>query len=461
MAVVGTPTTLSGMNAIALRKVAHDSKLRVDSVRPSVLTQVPTEFKINDMGQVVITKPGFFLDVTNVGRAQQGQSVRVALRVPLRKRARYGTGETILNNEDESDLNWTELYYNEIKKGVKFNTWGYDYNDTEYLNYNSGYPQLLALFNVENDDTRMQKALLLTYAPELTYAPLNNTLTQAFNKNWIIPNMAEASYPTYDTTAETITDGAIDADPADLYYASRTYGGAGNAFSENLGDALLAASGTGASPNAILNVDHLSQVNHYNIHNHVVEPIMLDGIPSYLFKIATPVKSWMLNPNNTGSMAAHMLSVSDYKDPKRATLIGEIGRLFDDLVVVHDTRSPTLVVGGTADARTLQPGFLEPGNNDDRNNNAWSNTSGATNYVFDINSIIGQNGLARYTRDGLISGLSETTEYGKIKGSATYKGEGIQIPAFDKDASARSATTQIQRGSAIVPVSRRTIDTVA
>ena len=41
--VPGTPTSLE---ATALRKIAWDEKLSADSVRPSVMTNIKTEFKI-------------------------------------------------------------------------------------------------------------------------------------------------------------------------------------------------------------------------------------------------------------------------------------------------------------------------------------------------------------------------------------------------------------------------------
>lgn len=96
--VPGTPTTLSGMNATALRRIVWEKKLRDDSVRPSVFNAIPAEFKITE-GQIEIMKPGMMLDVTNVGR-NNGQSVRLALSTPLRKRPKYGPDELMLGNED-------------------------------------------------------------------------------------------------------------------------------------------------------------------------------------------------------------------------------------------------------------------------------------------------------------------------------------------------------------------------
>ena len=453
MAVVGTPSNLATLNAEGLRKIATDSRLKVDSVRPSIFTELKTIFQLNDMNEIIMTKPGIMLDVTNVGQAQQGQSVRLGLRTPLRKRAQYGTGEDMLGNEDETALYWTQAYYNEIKKAVKYYQWGYNFNDTSYLNYNEGYGPLLSLFMSELDDTRYHQAMLLHYSEELTYAPVSQV--HQFNKNWAIPNLAESDYPAYDTTALERDDGVADADN----YETEDLYGVGT-FVENICAALTSAAGVGATSNAVLNVDNIAQIHQYVTNQHVIEPIMLDGMWTWVWTIPTRVKSWMLNPNNTGSLNNEMRSFVEYSEAKRPKLPGEIGRLYEDLLMVHDTRYCTLTLSGTTGSYNLRPGFLWPGNNDDRNQASWSNTSGSTNYAFDICHIMGVNALMKYTRDDLKSGLTELTEYGKIRGDAVYKGDGIQIPQFDLDAADRTADTPIYRGSLIVPVSRNEVNTI-
>lgn len=449
--VPGTPTTASGGTYTGLRKTAWSAKARLDSVLPSIFnsTGIKTVYKINDANEISIVKNGIVMDLENVGRPQGAQSVRYALRTPLRKRAKYGT-ETVLGNEDESDLYWGEAFYNEIKKGVKMNTYGYNFNDTEYLNYNAGYDPLLFGFHAENDDTRFQQALMLTNSEELTFAPVSKA--RQFNKNIIVPNYTSNGV-TFDVDALTDTAGSADSDE---YYSSRTLSGAGT-FVENIAAALMEAAGTGANPFALLTVETMAQIYEYVISNRIVEPIMMDGQPTIIWKIGTPTKAWAMNPKNTGSLAEYTLNVADYKDPKRHTITGEMGRAYDVFLMVHDPRTPTLKVAGSSGSYTLTPGFVQPGGNDDRNLSAWSNTSGATNYVFDVSMLLGANALVRYRRDDLKAGLTESTEYGQIMGKSTYKGEGVQLCRYDKDAASQTASTQIYRGSALVPISRRRI----
>jgi len=445
----GTPTALSGMNATALRKIAWDKKLREESVRPCIWSQVKSAIKIvND--EINIIKSGVFLEVDS-GLGSQGQSVTLAMSTPLQKAPQWGTEEAMLGNEDESDLLWVTLFYNEVKKAVKYKQWGYDFNDTSYLKFVESYGQKVIDFYAELYDTRIQQSVLLTYAEELTKAPVSKA--QQFNKNWCIPNLDEADYPSWDKDALTIGDGTIDSDN---YYSSRAYSGS-TTFVENIAASLMAASGTSSTSKALMNVDFLEQMSYYLPHQLLMDPVMLDGIPSYFILVHPRVKHWVTNPNKTGALGEHMQAVTEYRDPKRQTIMGEIGRVFENLVFVLNYRAPTIEVSGAAGSYSIVPGFLWPGNNDDRNNAAWSATSGSQNYVFEINYAIGANAVAEYLRDPLKTKLPETTEYGQIKGEGAYLGQGLQIPAFDKDAAGQgdgSSTTQIQRGSCIIPTSR-------
>ena len=447
--VPATSSTLSGLSAVGLRRLMWERKMREDSVLPSVFESLKTAVKVQD-DEMIVDKSGIFMDISGID-AKDGQSVRLALSTPLAKAPQFGTSQDMIGNEDEAKLLWTELFYNEIKKSVKFNKWGYDYNDTEYLGWVESYGPKITTFFGELRDTRIHQALLLRRAEELINDPLD--LPQQFNPNWFIPNLDDSSFPVWDKVNPTVTNGAADAYG---YYSARSYGGS-TAFSENIAVALLAASGTGSTPKNTLSVSAMYALSTYAPDKVQCPPIMMDGRPTYILLMPPRVKAKWLDPTITTSLGAYWENVGQYIDKDREILPGEIGCLCGNIVVIEDYRLPTLTVGGSSGAYTLTPGFLWPGNNDERNQSNWSNTSGSTNYVFDMCMLLGENAIAEYTADPLVTNLKEQTEYTKRQGRGAYLGQGIQIPFWDLDAASQldgSSKTLIYRSSIMIPVGR-------
>jgi hypothetical protein len=447
--VPGTPATLAGMGATQLRKIAFAKQLYEDSILPSVFTALETSVKVVG-NRMIPEKSGIFMKIKaeSMGPAQ---SEILGMAKPLNDAPVYGTTASKLGSEEDRDLLWTQVFYNEIFKAVKQWKYGYNFNDTAYLNLNATNKKALNTFIGELRDDRIHQAILLRYGEELTADPLN--LSQQFNPNWIMPNLAESSFPAWDKDEPTKTNGAADSDG---YYSSRTYSGA-TSFAENIAVSLLAASGTGSTPKNLMDVEMLNFLSDYLPATLQMPPVMIDGIPTIPILIPTKVKTWMFNPENDRSLGKYLKEVNLYKSDSRSIIPGELGRVCENLLLIHDMRGMTLTVGGSLGAYTLKPGFRHPGNNDDRNLGAWSNTSGSTNYVFDLCVALGEYGLAEYLVDPLNMNLMEQTQFGQIEANGAYFGEGIMTPFWDKDAASRldgASKTMIYRGSAIIPVGR-------
>jgi hypothetical protein len=455
MAVVGTPATLAGLGATGIRRITYDKKLREDSIRPSVFTVLKTALSV-DKNIVNVSKVGVFMTVDSAGNGGLGQSSRVAMRLPLQEAPQMGTAETILGNEEGFRLLYTDAYYNEVKKGVKTWNWGYNFNDTAYLNVNNAVDPAISEFMAELRDLRIHQALCLRRSEELTKTP--TSLTQTVNPNIIVPNLDDASFPAWDKDAPTVTEGAVDSLG---YYSARTYSGS-TTYAELVAAAILAGSGTGATSKCKFNVDTIFMSEEYNRQVIMGEQVMVDGQWTTIILVPSRVKAWMLNPNNAGSLGEYMKSVADYKDPNRPMIPYEFGRV-GSLLFVEDMRAPTLTIGGAAGSYTLKFGFVCPGNNDDRNNSAWSNSSGSTNYVFDICTLLNANAVLEYIMDPLNTKLRESTEYEQVIGRAAYLGEGLQLPFWDKDTGSQAdgaSKTLIYRGSALIPIGRTSRTTV-
>lgn len=452
--VPGTPTTLSGMGAVQLRKILFSNKLRQPKVLPSIFTNLVGQAKVVDK-KIVIEKSGIITEITADPSGPE-QSHVLGMVKPYRQAPIYGPDDSKLGSEEGDDLLWCQLYYNEVFKAFKRWAKGYNFNDTAYLKLaQTNMPRLL-LFMAELFDVRCQEALLLSGDPALVADPVG--YVQNFNPNWLIPNLDVDDFPVYDITPKpTRTEGAADSDG---YHSSAYYSGA-TSFAELIAVALLQASGTGSTPNNLLTAEFVQFVANYGRSVLQLEPMMLDGVETLIWSIPTRVKQWLLNPKNTNSLGTLITNKQAYQSNRGELVIpNELGRLVDSgLLLVENMRAPTLTVGGSVGAYTLTPGFLNPGGNDDRNNADWSGDSGAQNFVFDMSTIMGNEALFHLKVDAMDTKLQETTQYGFIEAKGAYIGDGIQIGVFDKDAGSRTGgdvadRTGIYRGSAQIPIGR-------
>jgi hypothetical protein len=451
--VPGTPTTLASVNATALRKVLFNNKLRQPDVLPSIFTNLMGQAKVIDK-KIIIEKTGI---VTTINADQSGpENVhRLAMVKPYSSAPIFGSTTSKLGSEEGDDLLYCDLYWNEVFKAFKRWGFGINFNETAYLKLaQTNMPRLL-LYLAEMYDWRCHEALLLQGDPALVADPVN--YVQQFTPNWLIPNLLESSFPAYDLDKPTPTAGAVDSAG---YYPSKYYAGA-TSFAETIAVALLAASGTGSTPLNLLTGDFVQFVVNYARSVLQIPPIPLDGMPTTVITIPTRVKNWFLNKDNSGSVGTLITNKAAYQQNRGDLIIpNELGRLIDqNVLLVEDMRGSTLTVGGAEGAYTLTPGFMRPGNNDDRNMADWSNTSGDTNFVFDLCHVLGAEALFHMKVDSTNTKLSETTQYGQIEAKGAYMGDGIQQGIFDKDSASRvggnsSTRTGIYRGSAIIPVGR-------
>jgi hypothetical protein len=300
---------------------------------------------------------------------------------------------------------------------------------------------------------RIREAELLTHSNELTKAPVG--LKQQFNSNIFIPNLA--AQPAWDKDDLTVTAGAVDAKG---YYSARTLTGD---YVEVIVDAMLAGSGTGATSKAILNVDWLTALDLYVRTRLKLDPVSIGGRRGYVLVLSSEDCATLFNPAKSGSMGAYFAQSGDLSKAE-LSIPGMLGR-FRSLWIVEDERAPTLTVGGANSSWTLKPGFVQPGNNDDRNLDPWSNSTGSPNYAFNVGRVLGAAALAEWVVLSTRYDAKETTEYGQLAGKGSYSLGGISAVRYDLDSGSQAdgslqARTLVNRGSCVVLTSRSEVGSV-
>lgn len=446
---------LTAMGATALQKTIWDKNLREDITLDDIWDHVKASVDIR-MSNIEIPDQVFMqFQTPPVGP----HKIVVGMSAPLQEAWQEGTDETMLNNEEQLRLYHLSLRYNELKKAVAHRGWGIDYNELDSIGL---YQQITPKFTKawqEYRGKRIRVASMLTYEDALTKSPVS--LKQQFNSNIWIPNLAVGDMPVWDVTNLTTTAGSEDTLG---FYPDRTFSGA-NTYVESIAAKMLAASGTGSTSKAYVDVGNLADLEIYVRLRIKMPPMSIGKGRGYLFVIPSEVAAYLTNPNESGSMGSLWKDYASLNTEEQS-IPGILGK-YRSLYFIEDDRAPTLTVSGSEGSYTLQPGFMNPGNNDDRNISPWSATSGSLNYVFDCGFVYGGGALAEWIVNPLAY-AKESTEYGQLLGKGSYMCGGVQLARYDVDtpddandsAGTGAGKTIINRSSCMVLISRKPTTTL-
>jgi hypothetical protein len=386
--------------------------------------------------------------------AESTHKLTFAMSKPFKKAFQMGTSENMLGNEEDLEMLHLTIRYNEIKKAAAHRGWGIDFNDLSWTGlYGTLTPKFVKAY-AEFRGRRIREALMLTVAEELTKAPVS--LKQQFNPNVFICGTDITSMPAWDSTDLTAVDGS--ADSLGFYNTRYQTGGAGT-YAEAIADAMIAASGSGETPSTYLTSSELLKLEYYCRVTLKLNSLSIGKRRGYIFLVPSIVALYLKDPAVTGSIASYMTRNMDLSQEEMSIpgMLGRVGNLW----LVEDERAPTLTLGGANGSWTLTPGFMQHGDNDDRNQLPWSATSGSVNYVYEVGYVLGAGALAEWLVNP-VSYAKESTEYGKNLGKGSWMCGGIQLCRFEKDSGgvvdgAVGTRTLVQKGSCMVIIPRKAI----
>ena len=447
--VPGTPTspisaTASATSVNDLIPQLFNKQLAEESVLGSIYDKLSGMATVTGDKSVEMPYSSILMKVETSLGGSTPQKIQIGMEQPLQNCPRLGTEQALLGNEENVRMKQMTVYYNEIKHAMKYFGWGYYSNEQEFYGQLKRVTPKLINYFAELRDQRIQEAILMTYEEALVVAP-HTSNAQMFNPNWFVPNTAVCNQPSYDSTAlSKSVDGTCPT--------SDTWTGD---FVEVLGDALYAATNDTANPEyCMLMVEGLLGLEQWLAQTVKMPKVKVGGKELWVYAMPSSHAKVFKNPFQTGSGGALFTQGLPTEVLNYPGVIGAFG----NLLIVENERFPTLTLGGADGFWSLQAGFMYPGNNDGRNTDCFSNTSGSLNYVFDVGYVLGKDALIEWIANPLKMNLKETTEYEQIVGQAAYTCAGIQLVKYDNDT--KSDTTYYCNGSAIVPVAAPAIITV-
>ncbi len=440
---VATPNTLAGMDAAALIRTLWDSKMNepettLDDIWNRELTNV---VKIRD-GELKPPADDVFFQVPTDDNAN---TIRCQAVRPLRKAPQLGESEKMLGNEENLRMMYTDLRYNIISKAVATYGYGPSFEDLDATGVYKFVTPYQKRFWAEYRGTAIRKASVLTYEDALTMPPVS--LKQQICKNVFICNLLATDQPGYDIDDLTITNGTADSDG---YYSSRTYGGS-DTFVQNIGAKMVAAAGLVAEPKAYIGIEDLDRFNFYL--TTIVKMPKVKKIGKWGYRVHLNPFQYEAITSLKGEFGDYFKYGSDLLKDGLAQYPGLFSR-YKDLFFFADSRGPTVTLSGSEGAYTLTFGWVNPGDNDDRNLSPWSVVSGSVNLVFDIGIAYGAGAIAERVKRPL-KFVNESQEYGWLQGRGAYGLRGIQTVRWD--IGTPTVSSMIQRGVALLISSRKEI----
>lgn len=439
---VNLGSTSSEMNITGLvRKTIyettiHDVDTTLDDIWAKDLTNVVKPGKEN---QITPPQSEVFFQVPN---GEYGHRIMVKSMRDFQEAPIVGDAE-LPGTEENPRMLFASLYYNMVSKAIAMRGYGNEYKEIEDAGAYKMIPQKHRKFNTEYRGLAIRKAAVLG---------VEDILTDSFSgcvqrpcSNIYISNLSPDNQPAFDDTNPTVTNGSLDSLG---YYSSRTFSGASTHI-ENIGASLVAAAGLIESPVAYPTVVDIENCGFWLENIVLMQKIKIGS--AYGYRMDLNPWQWKYLTRFGGDLSDKMVMAHDFVDKEGRMnwpgLVGQIGPIF----IFKDSRGPTFTLTGTTGSYAIQPGWVNPGNNDDRNKSPWAVTSGSENLVFDVAPIYGAGGLVeRVVTSG--KDLNEIQSYGYRKGRGHFEQRGIQTIYWSDDDGI--GTTLVQRNVALFITSR-------
>jgi len=318
----------------------------------------------------------------------------------LRNTPREGDQQLQIGFEETLREKSMDVYFNEFSHAVSLYNYGISFHDQKPYNINMGMAtSKLAEYMEELAGLYYRQALLQRFSRNLTRSPVSQA--QQWNSNWYVKNISDAAQPAYSTNLQTHTD--------------------------NIAASLITA-GTGSAAN--LDARFLTALHHRATVNRW-EPLMINGKKRFILTVPPAQKFHVYNLENQGGLSAYWTTVARMPNEDRANFPELLGEWIN-ILLVEDERAPTLTLQGSSAPFTLSPGYVHPGNNDERDN-----STGAR----DIGFFLGRAPLVDWYPTKLHHEFDDYN-YKKWEGKGAFAMRGVQLRQYNDSTPTAAAIEQ-------------------
>ena len=406
-----SPKTAATLAVEALLQQIWVNKAYLESVKPDPLFQNKDLIQPVVVGnnQVVPAVNQFFIDVTP--KETGARNITLAFLQSLDMDPIEGNSQFI-GNEGDVSMKWTKAYANDWAGGVTVQNFGIDARELKMYGINQEVKRLLFQWRTEVLGYYAREALVQRISHNLTAAPISQS--QTYNKNWWFPSLSDANQPDYDATA--------------------------GSHASNIG---IAAAAAGMS--AVLTPSYLLELCDY-LQNSYIMPVNINGRKMWGMLVCKREMRRLRDPAVTASFGAYIQASSAIKGVNDVIPTADLV-VADQLILIPDDRSSTMVYSGSGSSYTLSFGYEKYGRKSTKTSGV--STAGATNY-WNLNLVLGAGAQMIY-RPEETHEEKQSDEYGQFNGDALFQAIGYNTPVWNVDSGSATSATAQQESSFIVP----------
>jgi hypothetical protein len=337
-----------------------------------------------------------------VDKTEKVKSNNVTITMVLRL---GGTGvydpNMLIGTESRPVTKTFTIYYNIVRKAVTSPGYGPDFQDAKPYGLYEKWIDQLAQWNKDHHGWSIRQTILEQYGESLVHGRTAPFCQRNWTPNILVAGMGwrQMQVP-YNTNRANYTTAIVNR--------------------------IVTSGGGSLAPivSQTLNAPNLTNANNLALENRVMM-LQIGGLPGG--------KGWVLtmgeiqaaylgdatwSQRNLGSLYIAKAALPD----KIQNWRGVMGA-YKNLLLVQDMMQPTLIISGTSEPWGMTAGYVEPGDNDQRQRgNALTR---------DTAFILGKASVVDWQKEALRH-VTQDDDYKYVMGHGTARCEGVQMPIYDQ-----------------------------
>jgi len=336
----------------------------------------------------------------NDNELSKSNNVTITLLDHLDGMATYDPNPLIGNEQMPRTKTFT-CYSNIFRKAVGSPGYGPDKKDAEGYGLYDKWIDKLGVWNKEHHGLSIRQALLERFGESLVHGRTSSLCPRAWTPNILVAGLGRRAMKV-------------------------TYNANNATYTTNIINAILASGGGSISPlvTQTLNQPNLSNANILAL-MHRITQISIPGLPGGKGWILTHSEEqgmYLGDPAWSARNLGSLYTATACLNEKVQNWPGVMGA-YKNFLLVQDVRQPTLIISGTSSPFGMTAGYVEPGDEDERQKDNINTRDTAT--------ILGKAAVFDWTREALRH-IKQDDDYEYQLGHGTSKVEGVTMPIYDQ-----------------------------